>query len=219
LIAGSTSITVNGTINANGGAGGNSGGNTSADGCGCFGVGYGGGGSGGGIRLVTNTITGAGTLTASGGSGQSYTPNCAGYNSGGNGVLRIEALYASFTGKLYGTLSTGTPDGAFLLLPTAPPPSISVQSVNNTQLPQPPTGGLTTPDVTINTSSAVTITVQASYIPVGTIITLNVFSDNGTNQTVQTTPLTGTLQSSTATATMTFPSGYSLNYVKATWTH
>jgi hypothetical protein len=60
--------------------------------------------------------------------------------------------------------------------------------------------------------------VQASYIPVGTVITLHVFSDDNADQTVQTTALVGTLQSSTATATVTFPSGYSLNYVKATWT-
>ena len=71
--------------------------------------------------------------------------------------------------------------------------------------------------MTIDTSSSVTLTVHASNIPVGTVITLHVFSDNDTDQTVQTTQLAGTLQSSTATANVTFPSGYSLNYVKATW--
>jgi len=64
----------------------------------------------------------------------------------------------------------------------------------------------------------VQLTIQASFIPPGTVITLHVFSDNDTDQTVQTTPLLGTLQSSTATANVTFPSGFSLNFVKATWT-
>jgi hypothetical protein len=105
-----------------------------------------------------------------------------------------------------------------LFLPTTPPPSITVSAVNGIDLAQPPTGKLTTPDAIIDTLSPVQITIQASFIPPGTVITLHVFSDNNTDQTVQTTPLLGTLQSSTATANVTFPSGFSLNFVKATWT-
>jgi hypothetical protein len=62
--------------------------------------------------------------------------------------------------------------------------------------------------------------VQTTNIPVGTILTLSVFSDNNTQQSVKTTPLvaTGTTGQAQATATVTFPSGYALNYVKATWT-
>ncbi len=62
---------------------------------------------------------------------------------------------------------------------------------------QPPTGNLATPDVAINTGSAVQITIQAKFIPPGTVLTLKVFLDNDTDQIVQTTPLLGTLQSST----------------------
>ena len=219
LIASSSTITVNGTINANGGAGGNSGG---SQGTVCypfnyaFANGYGGGGSGGGIRLAANTITGTGTLEASGGAAST---NCKGHcssNGGGNGTVRLEAFTDNFTGTVVGNQANGSPFGTFV--PTTPPPSVTVTSVNTTNITQPPTGSLTTPDVTIDTPSSVTLTVQASYIPVGTIITLNVFSDNNTQQTVQTTKLAGTLQSSTATANVAFPSGYSLNYVKATWT-
>ena len=225
FIASSTTITVNGTINANGGIGGNGGTTPTTTNSGCLGSyyaeGWGGGGSGGGIRLVANTIAGSGTVTALGGSTATVifplNPQVFPQTNGGNGVVRIEAFTDSFTGTISGVQSTGTPNSAFLLLPSTPPPSVNVVSVNSAPIPASPTASLTTPDATINTSSPVTITVQASYIPVGTVLTLQVFSDNNTDQTVQTTALAGTLQSSTATATVTFPSGYALNYVKATW--
>jgi hypothetical protein len=102
--------------------------------------------------------------------------------------------------------------------PTIHPPSLTVSAVNGQTLAQPPTGSPLTPDVSINTTSLVTLTIQAQFIPVGTVITLHVFSDNNTDQAVQTTPLQGTFDSSTATANVTFPSGFSLNFVKATWT-
>jgi hypothetical protein len=211
LIASSTTITVIGTINANGGAGGGGGIDD------FFGSsGFGGGGSGGGIRLITNTIAGTGVLTAAGGA--SPCTYCAATTPGGNGVIRIEAFTDTFTGTITGTQTMGSPFAAGVVLPTTPPPSVSVISVSSVNLPPTPTGSLSAPDVTISNTSAVTLTVQASYIPVGTILTLHVFSDNDTDQTVQTTPLSGTVQSSQATATVTFPSGYSLNHVKASWT-
>jgi hypothetical protein len=220
LIASSSTITINGTINANGGAGGNSGGAQGNTSCYptvlAYAYGYGGGGSGGGIRLAANTVAGTGTLTAAGGA---FSSNCNGActaNGGGNGVVRIEAFTDNFTGTVTGTQANGSPFATFV--PTNPPPSVTVVSVNSTKITQPPTGSLATPDVTIDTSSSVALTVQASYIPVGTIITLNIFSDNNTQQAVKTTALVGSLASSTATANVTFPSGYSLNYVKATWT-
>jgi len=211
LIASSTMITVNGTINANGGAGGTG----TTQGCCTYANGYGGGGSGGGIRLAANTITGSGTLTATGGSAGLCGGYCNSY-AAGNGVVRIEAFTDSFTGAVAGTQTMSEPIATFV--PTTPPPTVKVVSVNTTNLPSTPIGSLSAPDVTINTTSAVTLTVQANYIPVGTILTLHVFSDNNTDQTVKTTALAGTLQASTATATVTFPSGYALNYVKATWT-
>jgi len=207
LVASSTTITVNGVIAANGGKGGYSGGATG----GCDGVtvapGYGGGGSGGGIRLAANTVAGSGTLTAAGGA-----LTCCANTAGGNGVVRIEAFTDSFTGTVGGTQSTASPVATFV--PTSPPPSVTVVSVNSASVEEPPTGSLATPDVTIDTSSSVTLAVQATGIPDGTVITLHVFSDNNTDQTVQTTALSG----GQGSASLTFPSGYSLNYVKATWT-
>ncbi len=202
LVASSTTITVNGTIAANGGAAGDLGCHPS-----------GGGGAGGSVRLAAPTISGNGRLTATGGNG---VINSAGTLAGGDGIIRLEAFTDAFTGSLQGTQHIGSPFNTFI--PATGPPAVTVTSVNGVPVTQPPTGNLGTPDVTINTGAAVELTIQAQFIPPGTVLTLKVFSDNDTDQIVQTTPLLGTLQSSTATAKVTFPSGFSLNYVKATWT-
>jgi hypothetical protein len=102
-------------------------------------------------------------------------------------------------------------------LPTLPV-SIQVVSINGVALPTTPSGSFQTPDVIINSSSPVPVAIQTSGIPPGTVLTLFVFAENGTFQTVQTSPLTGTLQSSTATASVTFNPDLSLGYVKATFT-
>lgn len=219
LIASSGTITVNGTITANGGAGAI--GTTTGGDCGSGGVpnilyhyanGFGGGGSGGGIRLAANTVTGSGTLTAAGGQ---VTTTCGGgcSNAGGNGVVRIEAFTDTFTGTITGTQIAAEPYATFV--PTVPPPSITVVSVASVAAPSAITGSLATPDFSINTTSPVVITLQTSGIPANTVLTLHVFSDNLTDQTVSTSPVTA---SGAATATVTFPSGYALNYLKATWT-
>jgi hypothetical protein len=205
LIASSTTITLNGTLTANGGAGSNQGG--------FCGFGIGGPGAGGAIRLVSPIANGTGTLSALGGG---LCPTCPPGN-GGSGIIRLESFIDNFHGSFGNTPFTLASPFA-LFLPATPPPSITVSVINGTPVPQPAAGNLTTPDATINTLSPVQLTIQASFIPPGTVITLHVFSDNDTDQTVQTTPLLGTLQSSTATANVTFPSGFFLNFVKATWT-
>ncbi len=166
-----------------------------AGGSGCY---SGGNGAGGSVRLVSNTIAGNGAVNA------------------GTGIVRLEATSIS-TLSVTGTASAGTPGN--LVLPTQAQPTISVTSVNSVALPSPPTASTTVPDASINSTTAVTITVQASNIPVGTVVTLHLYSNNSAaDQTITTTPLAGTLASSTATATATFPTGISMNYVKATWT-
>jgi len=210
LIASSSSITVNGKVSANGGK----------DNFGTCSPSSGGiesgSGSGGGIRLAAPTINGSGTLTAVRGTrSDGGNPDIS--NLGGNGVIRLEAFTDNFTGSFNGTpVSAGSPFSTFI--PANGPPSVKILSVNGVSVTQPPTGNLATPDVTINQTAPVSVTVQATNIPPGTVLTLRVFSDTDMDQTVQTTPLLGTLQASTATATVTFPSGFSLSYVKATWT-
>src|SRR5206468_12051988 len=82
-IASSTSISVSGDIEANGGVGGA----RSLDGN----SGLGGGGSGGAIHLVAPTITGAGVLSARGGSSDLSLFGFF-FCNGGVGRLRVDAF-------------------------------------------------------------------------------------------------------------------------------
>lgn len=206
LIASSATIMVNGIIAANGGLG-----QRQPGALGCPSAS--GGGAGGGIRLAAPTITGGGTLTA--------TAYACGGACGGPGFVRLEAFTDDFHGTFAPPGFNGTPESMgspfSTFIPTNGPPSLKIVSVNGVSVTQPPTGNLATPDATINATSPVAVSLQAANIPPGTVLTLHVFSDDDMDQTVHTTPLLGTLQSSTATATLTFPSGFSLASVKATW--
>lgn len=194
LIASSSTITVNGTIAANGGSG-----NT-----------HSGAGAGGGIRLVAQTIAGHGNLTVSGGAS-----NCG---VGTSGIIRLEGNSISYTGGESGNVAFGTPFATFVPTAANPPPTVRVQTVGGVTVNPNPTGSFTTPDVTINTSVVVPVVVQASYVPLGTIIHLQIYSDNAPDILVDTPGLAGTLASSTATVNVTFPSGYSRGLINASFT-
>jgi hypothetical protein len=157
------------------------------------------GGNGGAIRLVAPLIDGSGgAISAMGGQ-----PN------GSDGGVRFE----SSNNRFQGTISTvhvfqGKPLGLFL--PPNPPPSVRIVSINgvllNSQL------------FTINQPSAITVAVGAGNIPTGTVVELQCFSENGQNQTIKTSPLTGTLEHSQATAVASFPKGPSRCFATAEWT-
>jgi hypothetical protein len=188
---------VAGTIGANGGA------------AGLSNAGYGGGGAAGGaIRLVSNTITGSGSLNAYGGSGPYWA-----YGAGGPGTIRREAYTDSFAGSINATLYQDVP--APLFLPTVGPPSIIVTSINGTTINENP---FSFPDLNINTGSSVPVVITANNIPVGTVPTLYVFSETGDQALPCTGGLQGTLAVSTCTVNLTFPTGASRGFVKATWT-
>lgn len=193
VIASSTTITLNGLIEATGGP----------QGVGC---GNGGEGAGGAIKLAANTITGNGTIDAFGGDN-------LGIN---NGAIRLEAFQILDHNLNTNQAPTKADPGA-LFVPTQPV-SIQVVSVNGINLPAEPSGSFATPDVVISSGSPVTVAIQTSGIPPGTVLTLNIYSEDGTTQAVQTTALQGTLQLGTATASVTFPPDLSLGYLKATWT-
>jgi hypothetical protein len=76
----------------------------------------------------------------------------------------------------------------------------------------------TFPDTTINTASPVPVTIQAQFVPVGTMAKIYVFSESGADQVITIGPLTGPDQTmTTATTNITYPVGGSRGYVKATW--
>lgn len=192
LIASSQSIAVTGTVRANGGHIGSS---------------FSGGGSGGAIRLAAPLINGGGFLLAEPGGA-----NCP----GSNGRIRLEAFQNQMTRGASPQAVLALPYGVFL--PASQPPSVRVVSIDGKPVLPSPTASLTLPDVVLNKATPVTVNIEAHHIPPGTIVKLLLFSDQGATQSIDSTPLVGTEATSTATATITVPLGYSRGYVRATWT-
>jgi hypothetical protein len=193
-----TSISVTGRISAQGGSGaiGRSGGTA------------GGGGSGGAINLIAPTITGGGLLIASGGGGSA---------SGGGGYVLLNASTNTFTGSDTYAVLTMRPLIAPPLPTATTAPTVTITSVSGVSVPQPALGAFQTPDVTINSATAVTINIAATNVPVGTVVTLAIQSELGADQTITCNPLAGTPASSTATCSATFPTSVSLVLASASW--
>jgi hypothetical protein len=198
LIASTVSITGTGSILAHGGNFASSGGDS-------------GGGSGGAIRLVAPMVSVSGLLDVHGDDENVCAPGPGTYS----GVIRIEGFQIGAI-NAQGTLYTATPYGLFLS--PAEVPSVKVISVGGNLVATSPTGTFTVPDVTVNSNGPLAVAIQAANVPVGTVVTLVIFSENGPDQTILSTPLAGTLTSSTATASVTLPSGFSKGFVKATFT-
>lgn len=213
LIASSTSLsfTTSASILAGGGAGGS------------FNfVNFGGGGSGGAIRLVAPTINAAGTLSVTGGSGNSATSTTGQSGTGGPGVIRLERFTqnGSFTIQPDGSVvNAGTPVDPATLMPLT---QVRVTSIGGVAVSPGASGSFTVPDVTISSAAAVPVEIEATGIPNGTTVTLQVFPQSPDDVTlislppIQTT-LTGTLQRSTATVNFVFPYGFSRGTLRATW--
>ncbi|MET0650121.1 MAG: hypothetical protein ABW208_26225 [Pyrinomonadaceae bacterium] len=197
LIASSGTISLTGTISVRGGAAGT-------------GAGGGGGGSGGAIRLVANTINGAGSLQAGGGSGAISVTNTAATRggNGGDGFIRVEAHdYSTFN-------PSSTPGSISFSLPhpvsATNAPALRIASVAGVSAPSFPLGSLHgVPDVVVPTTqpNPVTVAVEATNIPVGTVATVTLTPAQGARTTTQSTALAGTEATSAATATVSLPSG------------
>ena len=198
LIASSGSITISGNISARGGNG-------------AIGNAGGGGGSGGAIRLIANTVSGGGNLNTAGASGGGATVTFAG-GAGGQGYIRIEAF------DFNGFVGTSTPTNIIsFALPhpvTAPnAPSLRIASIGGVNAPSSPLGTLQgVPDVIVPStqSNPVTVALEASNLPLGTIIQVTLTPTKGARTTVQSTGLAGTEAASTATASINLPGGISV---------
>ncbi len=187
LIVASGTITVNGSITANGGAGHGS-------------------GSGGAIRLVANALGGSGTLKANGGR--------AG-NSGGEGRVRLEANSFTTSMDAAPVASTGAPDNPVLIWPPAAAPTVRVVSVGQVDVPSDPRAAFDSgPDVTLN-NDQVQVILEASNVPATSLVTVRVVPRYGNPVIVTATPTGGTLASSTWTAQVTLPRGYSVLQARA----
>lgn len=209
LISSSTSINLTGSIDAQGGHGGR--GNSSAS-CGSY---YGGGGAGGSIRLVAPVLQGNGRFYVAYGFASAF--GCNTPWDGAAGRVRIEAFQQNNSYQMpYGSRTSGSPMNSFA--PTTPPPAIQVTGVAGQAIRPDPTGAFDATDVTINASEPVEITIQARYVPIGTVPKITLFSLEGNDQQLDASPLAGTLEQSTSTVMATFPPGFSRGYVRAAWT-
>jgi hypothetical protein len=171
--------------------------------------GYSGPGSGGAIHLQAPSVTAGGSVFARGGE----AGPCA-VNAAGAGRIRIDATTFN--------LNSVAPPPVIGPLVTAPLPtvfpSVRVTSVAGQPVGSSPTGLMTIPDLVVNSSGPVNIAIAASGIPVGTVVQLYVLTEvTGTDQFVSASPLSGTLQSSTANASVTLPAGVQRLTIRAVW--
>ena len=198
LIASSGSITISGSITARGGNGniGNAGGA---------------GGSGGAIRLIANTVSGGGNLNVGGGAGGGANISFGGA-SGGQGYIRIEAF--DFNGFVGSSTPTNIISFALPHPVTSPTsPTLRIASIGGVNAPSTPLGTLQgVPDVIVPSSQTnpVTVALEGSNLPLGTIIQVTLTPSKGARTTVQSTGLAGTEAASTATASINLPGGISV---------
>jgi hypothetical protein len=155
------------------------------------------------VRLVSNTITNNGVVQMAGGGGVNTAPN------GGAGITRFEAF--SLNGTLGGAL-TSIPYN--LALPVGGPSTVSVTSVNGIAVNANP---FSFPDATIATGTAVPVKISGVNVPSGTIGNLYIYSETAPDQIISFT-LAGSLQSTSATVNVPYPSGGSRGFAKAVWT-
>ena len=208
VIASSGTLTLTGTILAHGTPGG---GITGA------GVAAGGGGSGGSVRLVATTIAGSGVVNVAGGNGGALTTLVEG-GGGAPGRVRVEAftntlVVGAGTGAV-GVVSSGAPTS--VTLPTTP--ALRIAAIGGVTAPDSPSGSFSIADVVLppTVTNPVTVSLAGTNIPVGTTVTVTVKALHGEAASVVSTPLAGTLASSTASASVTIP--VSEPSVVAAWT-
>jgi hypothetical protein len=144
------------------------------------------------VRLLATTIAGGGSISVSGG--------------GSVGRVRIEAVTNTsafgFAGAPVAAVSYAAP--TTVTLPNAP--TLAITAVAGVTAPTAPGGSLSSPDVTLaaGTTNPVTVTLGATNVPVGTVVTVTVKGQVGAVSTTTAT-LAGSSASSTAAASVTIP--------------
>lgn len=186
--------TVSGSILANGGTGGTVA--SYVGGC----------GAGGAIHLQAPTGTGTGTIRADGGTSSQWW--------GGSGRIRIDSVTYGLSGTISPAASRGAPFNT--PLPTSSR-SVKLVSVNGVSVPAYPAANFVTPDLTINSATAVNISIAGSKFPLGTVVKLYLASKTGGDQVITCSGLSGSVANSTATCSAVFPLGVSATLAPAVW--
>lgn len=178
-------------------------------------VNQGGAGAGGAVRLIANEISGQGWISARGGKMATLSNFAAGGN-GGDGLIRFETTRLTFSGRTVPQSSyalPGSPD-------VASQPSIAILAVGGSPIPSTPFGSFqNSPDAILSGTQSIqtTISLSTTKVPVGTRIRLIIQASDGTSAAVLSEPVTGSLQTGSATATVTLPTGVSVIKASATF--
>ena len=168
----------------------------------------GGAGSGGGIRLVSDTIAGPGTLNAGGGYGQML---------GGAGRIRLEANSIDPSITHDPPYTAGSPGATVTVWPEATAPTIRVTQLHTEPVPADPWASMAYPfaDVSIAIAEPVTVDLTANNMPLDWVVTVRVVPRNGADQSVSATFLSGDETESYWQASVVMPQGFSAVQARA----
>lgn len=100
-------------------------------------------------------------------------------------------------------------------------PNVRITAIGGAQVPPNPQAAfLAVPDTTLNPSmpNPITVNLQASNVPLGTVLAVSAVTEGFTTPiTVNSTPLSGTFASSSATANVNLPPGVTVLRATATF--
>lgn len=202
LIATSTTMNLNGLIQAKGGSGGS--GNENCVFTGQTGCGAGGSGSGGAIRLIANSASGVGTLNATGG-----ISDGTGGGNGGGGRLRVEVAESTLPFGFVAVMGPVFPlDGLAATL--------TILSIDGETVTEDPDSGIVTVETMFGNAASVPVVIQATNVPDGILINVILTPARGDiNTAAQEEPATVT--GGMATAMVIFPAGRNEIQIRANW--
>jgi len=167
---------------------------------------WGGGGSGGAVRLVGQTIVGTGAISVGGGIAA---------NGGGYGRVRFDTFENGFTGGITGNFTQGS---QFVVIPAAGQvPQLRIASIGGVVVGASPGGIISVPDAVLSAqqSNPIPVVVSCSNLPLHSLVTVSVKPVNGSAVSVTCYNDSGTLASSTATASVSIPRGGGITYATA----
>jgi len=193
LIAAKTTIHLGGTVKANGGEASGSCGDTGS------------GGSGGGIRLIADTLAGAGHLRAVGGVSTQQV--------GGYGRIRVEYLsQMALTDPGVPQASVATLAGPPVIWPENATPAVKIISVGPASVSNYPLADMIEePDVRITPDQAqnLTVTIAAQFVPLDWTVSVRLVPTSGADSVVNATFQSGDATASVWTAQLSLNDGFS----------
>jgi len=129
----------------------------------------------------------------------------------------MESFQNDFTGSIVGVSRSATLSPHAIILPDTPLATIVVTQIAGFDVPDAPSGSFLDPDVTIDSPTAVELTIEATNVPTDAGLTLSLYPETGPDRIIAATFVSGDESASTWTASATFSNGFSRTFVSATW--